>query len=337
MSQSVSSPSLIWSLEYIDAINNEILSAYGSEGSSFDALVREVISSGRRIRAILAILWCEALSGDYRPALPIAAAYEFAHAAALVEDDIIDDSHVKYGSYTVPKKYGIPKSLLVSNFLLFCAPPLIARYSKRELDPEVVAKLLGLLGDCGRLTARGEFLDLEMTRMEEVSESAYLEMTKMKTGALVGASSASGALIGLGKFDPELVEAAYRFGESLGIAYQINDDLRDYFGNEEDTGKVAFCDLKSGKKSLPLIHCLEFAQGDDRDFLKLILTNPDFIEAEGEERVRSILLKYRSDEFCEQSAIRFVRKARDSLSVITSDSVAKDRLFEIIEYLSVKS
>ncbi len=173
--------------------------------------------------------------------------------------------------------------------------------------------------------------------MEDVSESTYLEMTKMKTGALVGASSASGALIGLGKVDTKIIDAAYCFGESLGVAYQINDDLQDYFGDEADTGKAAFCDLKSGKKSLPLIHCLEFAQEDDRDFLNLLAARSISIDEQDVKRVRALLLKHRSDEFCKQSSMKFVRKALDSLSVVTNESTAKERLVEIIEYLSVKN
>jgi len=300
-------------------------------------LVVEVLSSGHKTRAILAMLWCEALSGDYKAALPIAAAYEFAHAAALVEDDIIDNSQTKFGIDSIPKKYGTPKSLLVSNYLLFCAPSLIAKYSARGEDPQVVTRLLELVGDSGRLSSEGEFLDLEMSQMQDVSEEMYEKMTSMKTGALVGASSASGALIGAGKVIPEVIDAAYSFGESIGVAYQIHDDLQDYFGKESDTGKAAFWDLKSGKKTLPLIHCLQLAQKDEQDFLLSIVSGSTALDPQREEMIRALLLRYRANEFCNQVAMKFVKKARDSLSVIKEESRAKERLLEVIDYLSVKS
>lgn len=334
---SLSVPSLAWSLDYYDAINSEILSLSGKESSGIESLAREAVSTSRKTRSILCALWCEALSGDFRAAVPLSAAYELAHVAALVEDDIIDGSRNKLGSETISAKYGIPKAMLVSNTLLFCAPPLIAKYAKAGEDPHVVARLLELLGDCGRLSARGEFLDLEMSQISDVSEGQYLDMITMKTGALVGASSASGALVGIRRVEDEIVDAAYSFGESLGIAYQIRDDLQDYFGSEIVMGKAAFCDLRSGKKSLPLIHCMKLAGKDERDFISSVLTDSSRLNQSNEERIRTLLLKYGSDDYCRETALGFVEKARGSLSVIKSDSKAKERLLEVIDYFSSTS
>jgi geranylgeranyl pyrophosphate synthase len=337
LSESVSLPSLAWSLEYINAMNVEIDSVCGASPSGIDLLVRESVSSGRRTRAILAMLWCEALSGDYHPAIPVAAAYELAHAAALLEDDIIDGSKSKLGEDTFQVKHGIPRALLVSNTLLFYAPSLISRYSNSGTDYRVVEKLLQLLGDCGRLSAKGEFLDLEMAQMDDVPETLYESMISMKTGALVGASSASGALIGGPNFDPSTIEVAYSFGESLGIAYQIWDDLQDYFGDESTSGKALFCDLKNGKKSLPLIHTLKFANGDERDFIHQILRGSEALTINREKEVRALLSKYDSQDYCRELAMKFVRKAELSLSVIRNPSTAKNRLFEVVQYLSHKN
>jgi len=334
MTEGISAPSLDWSLDYYEAINKEILSSLATEQSGIGGLTREVVAVGRRIRAILCVLWCEALSGDFRPAVPIAAAYEFAHTAALVEDDVIDGSQSKLGKETVPIRYGVPKAVLLSNNLLFHSPTLIARYSKDGEDPLVVAKLLELLGGCGRLAAKGEFMDLEIAKQPVVTESQYLEMVEMKTGALIGASSASGALIGCRRVENKVIDAAYTFGESLGIAYQIRDDLQDYFGAEIVTGKTAFRDLKNGKKSLPLIHCLKFASEDERIFINSFIADTNAIDRSSEERIRAILSKYGSDDYCREAALKFVDRAKSALSVIKEDSRAKKRLFEVVEYLS---
>jgi octaprenyl-diphosphate synthase len=321
-------------LEYYDAINSEILSFLDRDSSGIESLVQEAVSNGKRTRSILCLLWCEALSGNFRPAVPVAAAYELAHVAALIEDDVIDGSRKKFGKETVPAKYDITRAILVSNTLLFCAPPLLARYASTGGDPIVTGRLLELLGNCGRLSAKGEFLDLEMSRSSDVSEDRYLQMVAMKTGALIGASSASGALIGWGKIDNEIIEAAYSFGECLGVAYQIRDDLQDFFGIESETGKATFSDLHANKKTLPLIHCLKFCTEDERNFVNSLSTSTLDLDQSGEERLRSLLAKYESDEYCRKAALKFVEKAKSSLSFLNTDSRAKDRLFEVVDYFS---
>jgi geranylgeranyl diphosphate synthase, type I len=337
MTESTSVPSLEWSLEYLDVINTEISSVCGESPSGIDGLLLEVISRGHRTRALLTLLWCEALSGDYRAATSVAAAYELAHSAALVEDDIIDESCRKLGRDTLSAKHGVPRAMLVSNTLLFYAPTLIARYSRQKEDPLLVAKLLELLGECGRLTAKGEFMDLEMSLTGEVSEQDYETMIIMKTGALVGAASASGALIGSGKFDRKTVDAAYSFGESLGTAYQIQDDLQDYLGLESQIGKTTFWDFKKGKKSLPLIHCLKVVGDSDRDYINRLLRAEETLSQSDKERLRSLMLKSGSDDYCRKSALKFVRIAEKSLSMIRAESLAKQRLLQVTDYLSHRS
>ena len=117
------------------------------------------ISKGKRIRAVLALLWCEALSDDYRRAAPVAVAYELAHAAALVQDDIIDNSYLRRGEKSIVGKYGISGAILTSNTLLFQVPNLIAECGRRGSDSTTLCSLLDLLGDCYRSATLGEFLD----------------------------------------------------------------------------------------------------------------------------------------------------------------------------------
>ncbi len=337
LTESVSAPGLSWSIEYIDAINAEILSVCGEESTVFDQLILDSVSGSHRTRAVIAMLWCEAISGDYLSAVPIAAAYEVAHAAALVEDDIIDESREKHGSNTLSVKYGIPRALLVSNALLFYAPTFIAKSARLSEDSILVARLLDLLGNCGRLTARGEFLDLEMSQMSEVSVPIYEKMITMKTGALVGAASASGALVGMKEFDSLVFEAAYSFGESLGAAYQILDDLQDYLGEADQMGKPSMTDLRNRKISLPIIACLQKADQADRDFLKTTLVSHSPISTNEAERTKSLILHYGADKYCRAEASKFVTKAEASLSKLNENSSAKQRLAETIQFLSTRN
>jgi len=336
MSASASASILSWFQEYYEVVNTEIFSVFGRELSQLDSAAREAVSEGRRVRAILAMLWCEALSGDYHAAVPIAAAYELAHSAALIEDDIIDDSRSKEGADSVVAKYGIPRAILTSNDLLFYASKMVAKYARSGVDSLSISRMLDLLADCCHSTAAGESLDLEMARVSRVSEEEYENMVRMKTGALIGASSASGALIGAGRSNAKIIDDAYVFGESLGIAYQIQDDLMDYLGDENVMGKSAFTDLKHGKKSLALIHCLERCTPEEQKFVDSLMGTSNFLDGESTAKLRFLLTKYRSDEYCRKAATKHVERAQSIIGNL-EDSKARNRLFEIVEYLSTRS
>jgi geranylgeranyl diphosphate synthase type I len=336
MSANTPASILSWFPEYYEVVNTEIFSVFGTEPSGLDMAAQEAVSGGRRIRAILAMLWCEALSGDYRAAIPVAAAYEFAHSAALIEDDIIDGSRSKSGMDSMVSKLGIPRSILASNNLLFYAPKMIAKYSRSGVDSLTISRLLELLAGCCRSTATGEFQDLEMVQLVNVSEEDYVDMVKMKTGALIGASSASGALIGVGKSDAKIIDDAYVFGESLGVAYQIQDDLQDYFGDETAMGKSPFTDLKYGKKSLALIHCLNRCTPEERDFVNSLLGKSEYLDESCKEKLKILLTRYDSDSYCKKFSAKYVEKAQSILGSIR-ESKAKIRLFEIVEYLSTRN
>ena len=233
-------------------------------------------------------------------------------------------------------KYGIPRSILTSNNLLFYAPKMIAKYSRSGIDSLTISRLLELLADCCRSTAAGEFLDLEMVQLVNVSEEDYEDMVKMKTGALIGASSASGALIGVGNSDAKIIDDAYVFGESLGVAYQIQDDLQDYLGDETLMGKSAFSELKYGKKSLALIHCLKRCMPDERNFVNSLLGKSEYLDESSKDKLKILLTKYGSDIYCKKSSAKNVEKAQSILSNLR-ESKAKARLFEIVEYLSTRN
>jgi geranylgeranyl pyrophosphate synthase len=183
MSASASASILSWFQDYYEVVNTEIFSVFESKTSQLDLTALNAVSSGRRIRAILAMLWCEVLSGDYRQAVQIAAAYELAHSAALIEDDVIDGSRSKKGSDSLVATHGIPRAILTSNNLLFYASKLIAKYARTGVDSLTISRLLDLLSDCCHSTAAGEYLDLEMAKLSSITEEDYENMIRLKTGA----------------------------------------------------------------------------------------------------------------------------------------------------------
>ncbi len=324
-----------WLLEYSSCINEEIDLHFGKGVTELERTALEAISKGKRVRAILALLWCEALGEDYKRAAPVAVAYELAHAAALVQDDIIDKSDMRRGEKSIVGKYGVGGAILTSNTLLFQVPGLIAECGRLGANSPILCRLLELLGNCYRSATMGEFLDLEMAERESVQENDYAEMIRLKTGALIGASSASGAIVGCALKDEGVIKKAYDFGESLGIAYQIQDDILDLLGDEDIIGKPIFTDIKRGKKSLVLIDLLSRCSRDESNFIhSLIGRNGSFDEWEVV-KARSLLSQYDSPTYARRFAAQYVERAKELANSIRP-SRARDRLLELSSYLTMR-
>lgn len=317
------------------AVNSQLLRLY-SDGIPLRAPVIEALSTkGKRVRAILALLWCEALCGDYKRALPVAVAYELAHSAALVQDDIIDGSEKRRGQKSIVSKYGIPNAILTSNMLLFEVPKMLAEYGSSDVSSATLCRLFDMLGESYRDATAGEFRDLEMAKSDNLSEADYEEMIKLKTGALIGASSASGAIIGNDRIDEKIVDSAYTFGELLGMAYQVQDDLLDLVGEEELIGKPAFTDVKSGKRNLVLIHTMKYCSKDEEEFIRGLFWN-DSYRRDQIDKARMLFSKYGSLEHAHRASQQYVARAKETLFVL-SESKAREHLFELSDYLSARN
>ena len=282
------------------------------------------------MRAILALLWCEAFSGDYRPAIPLAAAYELAHASALVQDDILDRASVRRGKESVVAKYGLETAILASDLLLFNVPKMVAEYDNME-SPRL-ARIFDLVGEACRATTWGEFLDLEMAR-GEATEKDYEEMIRLKTSTLLSAPSASGALVG-GATEEQSVLAS-RFGESLGMAYQLQDDTLDLVGEESVLGKPVFTDLRGGKRSIAVIHCANRCSGEDRRFILSLLNRPGPYDAAEVSRLRALIEQSGSLNYTREKMMLYTNNAKQSL-VAVPEGKARSLLAEVADYLAVR-
>jgi geranylgeranyl diphosphate synthase, type I len=324
-----------WLEEYASCINDEILSHYGAGGTELDKVALEALSKGKRIRAVLALLWCQALGEDYHRASPVAVAYELAHAAALVQDDIIDGSDMRRGEKSIIGKYGTSGAILTSNTLLFQVPNLIAESGRKGSDSSTLCKLLDLLGECYRSATMGEYLDLEMAARDDVSETDYAEMIRLKTGALIGAASASGAIIGSASKNAEAIEAAFGFGESLGMAYQVQDDVLDLLGEESVIGKPIFTDIRRGKKSLVIIHLLTHSSQEEGNFIRSMFGRDGPYENWEIDKTKKLLDRYDSALYAQEYATGCIEKAEKFLRNVKRSS-ARDRLLELSSYLALR-
>lgn len=323
-----------WLQSYVDRIDSRIATRVGRGNNALERAVSEALSGGKRVRAVLALLWCEAVSGEFAPAIPVATAYEFAHAAALIQDDIIDRSAHRRGEESIVQKYGLRPAILASNVLLAYVPREISEYG--EMGPNggsTLLKLFEMLGDSYAATVLGEFLDLEMEEKASAGQADYEHMIGLKTGALIGASSASGAVVG-GAIGSGVLDLAYRFGESLGMAYQVQDDLLDIVGEEGVLGKPIFADIRGGKKNLVSIHTMQHCTQEDREFLLRIRSGHQEQPRSSEiERARALFARYGSIEYAKHVASNYVEKARSMLDAL-EPGTARSKLNELCDYLT---
>jgi geranylgeranyl pyrophosphate synthase len=320
-----------WIQGYRQLIDSYIAREFADAQTELDKLAFQELEGGSRIRAVLTLLWCEALGGNKAEAVPIAVAYELAHSAALIQDDIIDESETRQGGRSFVAKYGVARSILASNALLFFVPRMIGDTARITANVETTAKLLVVLGECCHRATLGEFLDLELAGKESVTEEEYLHMVGEKTGALVAASCVSGAILGIGFTGKEDLGTAYGFGESIGIAYQIQDDVMDLLGSEEFLGKPPLTDLKSRKMSLVLIHLLDFCTPEEKRFI-FSLRGRASVETHDLEILRTLVARYGSSQYATEVATIYAEKAKSFLDKL-DETPARHRMMELSDFL----
>jgi geranylgeranyl diphosphate synthase type I len=207
-------------------------------------------AQGKRLRSLLVLLTCGACDGNWRYALPAAAAVELVHNFSLVHDDIQDNSYKRRGRDTVWLKWGIPQGINAGDALFVISNQSLLDMSSNHSIDKVMKAVKIIQNACLDLT-RGQFLDISYEKLIDLPLQDYWSMIDGKTAALVSASCALGSL-----FSPadDITQEAYcNFGHYLGLAYQLQDDLLGIWGNSAHTGKSTISDLVSSKKTLPVL------------------------------------------------------------------------------------
>lgn len=207
-------------------------------------------ATGKRIRPLMVLLTTAACGGEWQKALPAAAAVELVHNFSLVHDDIQDNSPKRRGRDTVWVKWSAPMAINAGDALFVLSNQAIIDL-KENYPADIVVKAAEILhGTCLELT-RGQFMDMSYEERTDLSTDDYWPMIAGKTAALLSVCCHLGALLGGAD---ETQQDAYRsFGQYLGLAFQVQDDILGIWGNETVTGKSAASDLVEGKNSLPVL------------------------------------------------------------------------------------
>jgi geranylgeranyl diphosphate synthase type I len=207
-------------------------------------------ATGKRIRPLMVLLCTSSCGADWQSALPAAAAVELVHNFSLVHDDIQDNSPKRRGRDTVWTKWGMPMAINVGDTLFVLSNQAIIDLKEKH-PAEVVVKAAEILHNtCLELT-RGQFMDMSYEKRIDLTPDDYWPMIAGKTASLLSACCHLGAV--LGGVDEEKQDAYRSFGQYLGLAFQVQDDILGIWGNEAVTGKSVASDLVEGKKSLPVL------------------------------------------------------------------------------------
>jgi geranylgeranyl diphosphate synthase, type I len=290
------------------------------------------IRSGKRLRPAICLLVCQAICGDPQPALPVAAAVELIHNFSLVHDDIQDESHYRRGRRAVWDLWGIAQGINVGDGLFGLAQLALHRLDERRVpNARFRAAALALNRACLAL-CEGQFFDMDFEERLDVDQDQYLWMIRHKTSALLATAAQLGAIVATD--DADLIEQYYRFGENLGLAFQIQDDILGTWGDERVTGKSTATDIRDKKKTLPVVYVLNHPE-ERLSAWKLI----DLYSQEGpldESAIQAtldILERAGARPYAQQMAENYYRLAIEALDSTGIEDTAQSWLKELAAWL----
>lgn len=226
----------------------------------YEPIVYSISQCGKRLRPIFTLMACDLFDGDIEKALPQALAIELLHNFTLIHDDLMDQSPIRHGKETVFKKWN-PKLAILSGDALF----VLAYNYTLQSETYQLPDILKIFNKTALEACEGQQMDLNFEQRKNVSLDDYLEMIRLKTAVLFGASLKIGALIaGASEKNRQLI---YDFGINVGMGFQLKDDLLDLYGNEEVFGKRTGQDILENKKTYLFLNALATADPKTKDIL----------------------------------------------------------------------
>lgn len=278
---------------------------------------------GKRIRPVLCLMGNELFEEIKEDAWHVGTAIELFHNFTLIHDDIMDKAPLRRGKETVHHKYGDNTAILAGDVML------VKAYEElNKIDINFLRPILTLFNKTATEVCEGQQLDMDFEQMPSVSLDAYLRMIELKTSVALAASLQTGAILGgAGERNQYLL---YEFGKKLGIAFQVQDDYLDAFGDPDKFGKQVGGDILANKKTFLLIHALEMVTGSVKNELKNLLKGSD------DKKVEKVLQVYRDcrvDEWALQLKNKFLDEAFVHMEDIAVLSKRKEPLRELAQFL----
>ena len=294
-----------------DKINQAILNlpVYGEPEGLYQPIAYTLEQAGKRIRPMLALMSTQSFGGKIEEALPAAIAIEIFHNFTLLHDDIIDEAPLRRGNETVYKKWNINTAIL-SGDTMFA----IAYGQLSASNPKHLPELMQVFTKTAIQVCEGQQYDIDFETSGNVNIQAYLDMIRLKTAVLLAASLKIGAIIG--GATAEACEKIYQFGENLGMAFQLQDDLLDAFGNESTFGKKTGGDILNNKKTYLYLKALECSNEADAARLKELYEHKGMKDEDKIQQVLELFKKADIEKRSEALILDYYHKSMQQMEQI---------------------
>lgn len=283
---------------------------------------------GKRLRPKLLLLAHQCVAGVVdTPALQLALAIETFHNFSLVHDDIMDNAPMRRGKRTVHEEWNTNTAILAGDNLLIKCYDLILKSECRHKD-----EILNEFSIMATQVCEGQMMDMNLPNQENIREEEYLQMIRLKTAVLPACALKIGAMAA--GADAETADYYYDFGLNLGMAFQLQDDYLDAFGNSPETGKITGGDILENKRTLLYLHAERILQGEDAKELGNWCNGKVHDKEMKIERVRALFRKAGSDVYLSGLKTEFEKHALQNLNQACPQSPYKDNMLQLFELLS---
>ena len=274
---------------------------------------------GKRLRPVLTLMTADCFEGNVDNALDAALAVEVFHNFSLIHDDIMDAAPLRRGHQTVHEKWDLNTGILSGDAMLIMAYQLFENY-----PPNVFQKLAILFSKTALEVCEGQQYDIDFETRDTVSISEYLKMIEYKTAVLVGAAMKMGAIIANASVEDQ--DRSYEFGKNLGIAFQLQDDYLDAFGDPDTFGKQVGGDIIENKKTFLYLKALEFSSESDQQKLKDLFSTEDTDSKNKVEIVKQIFNASGSSEATKKAITYYTKTAFEVLKTMNISEKKKQTL-----------
>jgi len=292
----------------------------------YDPIEYALLQGGKRLRPLLVLLSCELFGGNPDDAMNPAIGVEIFHNFTLLHDDIMDAAPLRRGTPTVYKKWNANIAILSGDTMFVMAYEYVCRVAQSKL-PEVLA----IFNDTARKVCEGQQYDMNFETRETVNLEDYYLMIRLKTAVLIACCVKVGAIMaGANETDAENI---YRFGENLGMAFQLQDDLLDTFGDTSKFGKEIGGDIVTNKKTFLYINAFELAQGETLEALRNFFRNSQIGQEEKITGIREIYTRLKVDQMTREIIEGYMRNAMSYLDLVGVDEIHKAGLRRLAKEL----
>ncbi len=281
----------------------------------YEPIIYSMSGGGKRIRPTLLLLCCEAFGGDAAQALPAAAAVEMFHNFTLLHDDIMDNAAVRRGKPSVFSRWGENVAILSGDAMMIYSYRLL-----RSVPAEKLPRIMEIFSSMALQVCEGQQYDMDFEERRKVSVVDYMHMIELKTSVLLGGAAMIGAV--LGEASEEDCRRIYRYALELGLAFQLQDDLLDSYGTEQELGKKIGGDILEGKKTCLMLHAMSRATEPDRDILRHTCADSSLTDRQKIDRVKEVYDRYDVPRTVNQQiSLRFER----ALSILDTLDIPAER------------